>query len=435
MLKFSRGKLIVFDIEEALSFEGETGPYLQYAVVRANNIFHKLQEREGLTEADVLAALDDAAPDELDRRGDDAITTCGRSCFEAARLDDVVEQVVRSLEFSVLAKYAFGLAQLFNAFYHRYPILNEEQADRKRWRAAGVAYVRDAADARARSDGDRSSEPDVDHDLWPSLASRRAGSSKTTGRRSSTSAARSRILDPSMPVDEALDGVDGLLLTGGDDVAPARYGEARASDGRRSRAGARRVRDRADRRGARARAADLRHLPRRAGAERRLRRHARAGHPVAGARRARAQPGRAAASVVRARARGLGREGLAAGDADARAAERRRRLRGEQPPSSGGQGRSRRASACRRRRRTASSKRSRIRRRASASASSGTRRISGAPASSGRCSKGSSRRRRRRRRPLRRLTSALHSRLEHAPPSRRAACSETDRTRRRASSA
>ena len=58
MLKFSRGKLIVFDIEEALSFEGETGPYLQYAVVRANNIFHKLQEREGVTEADVLAALD-----------------------------------------------------------------------------------------------------------------------------------------------------------------------------------------------------------------------------------------------------------------------------------------------------------------------------------------------------------------------------------------
>ena len=62
--------------------------------------------------------------------------------FEASRLDEVVEQVVRSLEFSGLAKYTFGLAQTFNAFYHRYPILNEEQADRKRWRAAGVAYVR-----------------------------------------------------------------------------------------------------------------------------------------------------------------------------------------------------------------------------------------------------------------------------------------------------
>ena len=60
-------------------------------------------------------------------------------------------QVVRSLEFSALAKYAFGLAQMFNAFYHRYPIL-ERGARRsgRRWRAAAVAYVRDAADA-ARS--------------------------------------------------------------------------------------------------------------------------------------------------------------------------------------------------------------------------------------------------------------------------------------------
>ena len=62
--------------------------------------------------------------------------------FEAARLDDIVEQTVRALEFSVLAKYAFGLAQLFNAFYHRYPILNEDSVERRRWRAAGVAYFR-----------------------------------------------------------------------------------------------------------------------------------------------------------------------------------------------------------------------------------------------------------------------------------------------------
>jgi arginyl-tRNA synthetase len=139
MLKFSRGKLIVFDIEEALSFEGETGPYLQYAVVRANNIFHKLQEREGLTDAQVVAALDANAADELTGDEDSALWAV---VFEAARLDDFVEQVVRSLEFSVLAKYAFGLAQMFNAFYHRYPILGEEDMNRKRWRAAGVAYFR-----------------------------------------------------------------------------------------------------------------------------------------------------------------------------------------------------------------------------------------------------------------------------------------------------
>jgi arginyl-tRNA synthetase len=147
MLKFSRGKLIIFDIEEALSFEGETGPYLQYAVVRANNIFNKLKERDGLSEADVIGTLDAVAADEIlasadpGRSGTDA-QDLWAVVFEAARLDDVVEQVVRSLEFSILAKYAFGLAQMFNAFYHRYSILNEEQMDRKRWRAAGVAYYR-----------------------------------------------------------------------------------------------------------------------------------------------------------------------------------------------------------------------------------------------------------------------------------------------------
>ena len=140
MLKFSRGKLIVFDIEEALSFEGETGPYLQYAVVRANNIFGKLKEREGLTEADLIARRTRRPP--TSSTGDGRRARLWALVLEASRLDEIVEQVVRSLEFSMLAKYAFGLAQLFNAFYHRSPILNEEDVDRKRWRAAGVAYFR-----------------------------------------------------------------------------------------------------------------------------------------------------------------------------------------------------------------------------------------------------------------------------------------------------
>jgi len=139
MLKFSRGKLIVFDIEEALSFEGETGPYLQYAVVRAGNILQKLADRHHITEADVLGALDSASPLELHEEGDHSLWAV---IFEAARLEEVVDQVVRTLEFSVLAKYTFGLAQMFNAFYHQYSILNEEQADRRLWRAAGVAYFR-----------------------------------------------------------------------------------------------------------------------------------------------------------------------------------------------------------------------------------------------------------------------------------------------------
>jgi arginyl-tRNA synthetase len=140
MIKYSRTKVIAFDIDEALSFEGESGPYLQYAVVRANNIFQKLADREGLTEGDVLATLTTTDPAPLN--GVDGDHDLWNLVLEASRVDDIVEQVVRSLEFAVLAKYAFGLAQMFNGFYHKAPILQEDRTDVRRWRAAGVAYFR-----------------------------------------------------------------------------------------------------------------------------------------------------------------------------------------------------------------------------------------------------------------------------------------------------
>jgi arginyl-tRNA synthetase len=137
MIRFSRGKVIAFDIDEALNFEGESGPYLQYAVVRANNIFQKLRDREGVGEADFLSPLSSTPTEELNDGHD-----LWALVLEAARLDEVAEQAVRTLEFSVLAKYAFGLAQSFNAFYHRFPILNEPRDDARRWRAAAVSYFR-----------------------------------------------------------------------------------------------------------------------------------------------------------------------------------------------------------------------------------------------------------------------------------------------------
>jgi arginyl-tRNA synthetase len=134
LIKFSRAKVIAFDIEEALSFEGETGPYLQYAAVRANNIFTRLRERDGLDEAGVLELLDTAgrAPIEQGEEGEELWGLV----LEAARLDEVVDASVRSLEPALLAKYAFGLAQAFNAFYHRQQILREERPDARAWRAA-----------------------------------------------------------------------------------------------------------------------------------------------------------------------------------------------------------------------------------------------------------------------------------------------------------
>jgi arginyl-tRNA synthetase len=144
LIKYSRGKVIAFDLDEALSFEGESGPYIQYAVVRANNIFQKLQQRDGLDEAALLATLSEMPPEEL--TGEGGGHDLWSLVLDAARLDEIVEQVVRTLEFSVLAKYAFSLAQTFNAFYNLPParssILNEEREAVRRWRAAGVIYVR-----------------------------------------------------------------------------------------------------------------------------------------------------------------------------------------------------------------------------------------------------------------------------------------------------
>jgi arginyl-tRNA synthetase len=141
MVKYSRGKVIAFDIAEALSFEGESGPYLQYAAVRAKNIFGKLRERTGFDEAQVLPALQTTSSAAIAEDSDEAHELWGLA-LEAARLDEIVDQAVRTLELSVLAKWAFGLAQRFNAFYHRAPILNEEREDVRLWRAAVVSYFK-----------------------------------------------------------------------------------------------------------------------------------------------------------------------------------------------------------------------------------------------------------------------------------------------------
>jgi arginyl-tRNA synthetase len=140
LVKFTRNKIIAFDIDEALSFEGETGPYLQYAAVRAANILTKLEERDGVRETDVAASLSGLAPDAI-APGEDGDELWGL-VLEAARLDEVADIAVRSLELSLLAKFAFGVAQAFNAFYHRQQILREERPDARLWRAAAVVYAR-----------------------------------------------------------------------------------------------------------------------------------------------------------------------------------------------------------------------------------------------------------------------------------------------------
>jgi arginyl-tRNA synthetase len=140
LVKFTRTKMIAFDIDDALAFEGESGPYLQYSAVRAQNIFGKLAARDGLTEDGLVAKLATTPADALEP-GDDGDALWALA-LEAARLDEIAVQAVRTLEPSVLAKYAFGLAQTFNAVYHRFPILNEEREPHRLWRGAVISAYR-----------------------------------------------------------------------------------------------------------------------------------------------------------------------------------------------------------------------------------------------------------------------------------------------------
>jgi arginyl-tRNA synthetase len=125
MLKFTRNSVIAFDFHEALSFEGETGPYVQYAAVRAGNILRKLRER-GETLPDFKAVL---AKEALSRQleSDDL----WQLILSASKIGSAVERAVASGEPAHVAKYAFQLAQSFNNFYHSYPVLQEEDSEKK----------------------------------------------------------------------------------------------------------------------------------------------------------------------------------------------------------------------------------------------------------------------------------------------------------------
>ncbi len=125
MLKFTRNTVIAFDLQEALSFEGETGPYVQYAAVRARNIFRKLEER-GEQMPDFASQLTREA---FDRQL--AFEPFWQLLLGAMKLDKALASALSSGEPGHMAKYGFTLAQAFNTFYHDYPILKEEDPEKR----------------------------------------------------------------------------------------------------------------------------------------------------------------------------------------------------------------------------------------------------------------------------------------------------------------
>jgi arginyl-tRNA synthetase len=132
MVKFTRKQVLAFDFESALSFEGESGPYLMYALVRANNIFSKLQEVDGLEKTDINAALADVDWAAVD--GDKGADDLWELVAFLARMPSVASDSVRAMEQSIFAKYAYTIAQKFSTWYHKYPILHETDENLKKLR-------------------------------------------------------------------------------------------------------------------------------------------------------------------------------------------------------------------------------------------------------------------------------------------------------------
>ena len=133
MLKYTRNSVIAFDFKDALSFEGETGPYVQYAVVRIRNIFRK-GNKEPEAELAGLAEL-----------GKHLSGTENEDIWElwlrAGRRTQVLEQCIATSEPAYLAKHVFQLAQEFSNFYHRHHILTEEDPQKKTFLLATAAVT------------------------------------------------------------------------------------------------------------------------------------------------------------------------------------------------------------------------------------------------------------------------------------------------------
>ena len=140
MLKFTKQSVIAFDFKEALSFEGETGPYAQYAVVRAVGIFKKAGIDPDVFSQEIASKV---SPESFaDFLGGKSGTEIWELWLAAAKTSYIVDQCIATTEPAYLAKHAFQLAQLFNTFYHRHPILSEADEKRKQFLLATVAVVR-----------------------------------------------------------------------------------------------------------------------------------------------------------------------------------------------------------------------------------------------------------------------------------------------------
>ncbi|MEO6725291.1 MAG: arginine--tRNA ligase [Blastocatellia bacterium] len=141
LLKYTRTSIIAFDFEEALKFRGETGPYLQYSVRRLSNIFTELGKAAEEIRGDFAQLSLEEVTAHFSGEAGDVLWSL---VYFASRLDDAVQQAASTFEPTLVAKYAFQLADQFNTFYQdkRFHILKESDAKRKTVLLVAVDVVR-----------------------------------------------------------------------------------------------------------------------------------------------------------------------------------------------------------------------------------------------------------------------------------------------------
>ncbi|HEV2101346.1 MAG TPA: arginine--tRNA ligase [Candidatus Acidoferrum sp.] len=124
LLKVTRNTIIAFDFEEALSAEGETGPYCQYAIVRIRGI-----RRKG---AEVAGTRHEISSEALKKimEGPES-NTIWEVLLASGSLDYAVDAAIGAQEPAFVSKYAFQLAQAFNNFYHKHHILSEADEEKR----------------------------------------------------------------------------------------------------------------------------------------------------------------------------------------------------------------------------------------------------------------------------------------------------------------
>jgi arginyl-tRNA synthetase len=130
LLKFNPKTTIMFDPQASIKFEGDTGPYVQYACARINSIERKAKDAGLVINDDISWKLAGSHEEkELSVR--------------ISQYQDVLRQSAERLDCSMLCEYLLDLAKAFNRFYREHSVLNADNDELKKTRLALSCMTRD----------------------------------------------------------------------------------------------------------------------------------------------------------------------------------------------------------------------------------------------------------------------------------------------------